>query len=131
MTSEMDFGEMASAKWGIGEMDFGEMTSAKWSFGEMASAKWEEDLVLVKQLYSLPLKIKRVGQNKLIAEVKWDGALERDDEPVRTKFKCFSDAVTVKGPKHAVFGDRAWGQFRIKGSQKEYQCKMSIWNFRY
>ncbi|PKY36047.1 hypothetical protein RhiirB3_421151, partial [Rhizophagus irregularis] len=46
----------------------------------------EEDLVPVKQLYSLPLKIKRVGHNKLIAEVKWDGALERDDEPVKTKF---------------------------------------------
>ncbi|CAB4413130.1 unnamed protein product [Rhizophagus irregularis] len=82
----------------------------------------EEDLVPVKQLYSLPLKIKRVGQNKLIAEVKWDGALERDDEPVRTKFKCFSDAVTVKGPKHAVFGDRGVN-FELKIHKKNVNVK--------
>ncbi|CAG8751989.1 hypothetical protein RhiirA1_478219, partial [Rhizophagus irregularis] len=81
-----------------------------------------EDLVPVKQLYSLPLKIKRVGHNKLIAEVKWDGALERDDEPVKTKFKCFYDAMTVKGPKHAVFGDR-WVNFELKVDKKNVNVK--------
>ncbi|RGB31594.1 hypothetical protein C1646_670793 [Rhizophagus diaphanus] len=64
----------------------------------------------------------RVGHNKLIAEVKWDGALERDDEPVRTKFKCFSDAVTVKGPKHAVFGDRGVN-FELKVHKKNVNVK--------
>ncbi|UZO27645.1 uncharacterized protein OCT59_019835 [Rhizophagus irregularis] len=67
-----------------------------------ATAFSKEDLVPVQEINPKPLIIKKVGHNKLIAEVTWDGTLERDDEPVKTKFRCFSDAVTVK---HALFGD--------------------------
>jgi hypothetical protein len=39
----------------------------------------EEDLIPVKQVTANLLKIRKVGHNKLIAEVTWDGTLERDD----------------------------------------------------
>ncbi|GET01366.1 hypothetical protein GLOIN_2v1793426 [Rhizophagus clarus] len=65
---------------------------------------FSSELVPHKEIYSLPLKLKKDGDNKLIAEVAWGGNLKKD-EPLRTRFRCFSNAVTVKGPKHAVFGD--------------------------
>ncbi|PKC01077.1 hypothetical protein RhiirA5_402976 [Rhizophagus irregularis] len=77
------------------------------------------DLVPVQEINPKPLIIKKVGHNKLIAEVTWDGTLERDDEPVKTKFRCFSDAVTVK---HALFGDRKVN-FEIKVHKKNVTVK--------
>ncbi|CAB4482355.1 uncharacterized protein OCT59_019834 [Rhizophagus irregularis] len=82
----------------------------------------KEDLVPVQEINPKPLIIKKVGHNKLIAEVTWDGTLENDNVPVRTKFRCFSDAVTVKGPKHALFGDRKVN-FEIKVHKKNVNVK--------
>ncbi|CAB4412677.1 unnamed protein product [Rhizophagus irregularis] len=87
-----------------------------------ATAFSKEDLVPVQEINPKPLKITKVGQNKLIAEVTWDGTLENDNVPVRTKFRCFSDAVTVKGPKNAVFGDRGV-KFEIKVNKKNVKVK--------
>ncbi|CAB4413127.1 unnamed protein product [Rhizophagus irregularis] len=87
-----------------------------------ATAFSKEDLVPVQEINPKPLKITKVGQNKLIAEVTWDGTLENDNVPVRTKFRCFSDAVTVKGPKHALFGDRKVN-FEIKVHKKNVTVK--------
>ncbi|CAB4412679.1 unnamed protein product [Rhizophagus irregularis] len=89
----------------------------------------EEDLIPVKQVTANLLKIRKVGHNKLIAEVTWDGTLERDDEPVKTKFRCFSDAVTVKGPKHGVFGDRKVN-FELKVHKKNVnvKCRFGIFD---
>ncbi|CAB4482352.1 uncharacterized protein OCT59_019831 [Rhizophagus irregularis] len=89
----------------------------------------EEDLIPVKQVTANLLKIRKVGDNKLIAEVTWDGTLERDDEPVKTKFRCFSDAVTVKGPKHGVFGDRKVN-FELKVHKKNVnvKCRFGIFD---
>ncbi|CAB4412676.1 unnamed protein product [Rhizophagus irregularis] len=75
----------------------------------------EEDLIPVKQVTANLLKIRKVGHNKLIAEVTWDGTFERDDD-------VFSDAVTVKGPKHGVFGDRKVN-FEIKVHKKNVKVK--------
>ncbi|PKY47183.1 hypothetical protein RhiirA4_444716 [Rhizophagus irregularis] len=87
-----------------------------------ATAFSKEDLVPVQEINPKPLIIKKVGHNKLIAEVTWDGTLESDNVPVRTKFRCFSDAVTVKGPKHALFGDRKVN-FEIKVHKKNVNVK--------
>jgi hypothetical protein len=39
----------------------------------------KEELVPVKQITANLLKIRKVGHNKLIAEVTWDGTLESED----------------------------------------------------
>ncbi|CAJ0760800.1 17607_t:CDS:2, partial [Entrophospora sp. SA101] len=83
-----------------------------------------EEVVPYKLIYSRPLILKRVGDNKVIVEVGWDGINEREDEPVRTRFKCFSNAVTVKGShvKHGVFGDHK-AQFELNIHKKNVNVK--------
>ena len=39
----------------------------------------EEELVPYKQVYALPIKLKKVGPNKSIAEFTWDGVNEPED----------------------------------------------------
>ncbi|CAG8531475.1 21722_t:CDS:2, partial [Gigaspora rosea] len=57
-----------------------------------------EKLVPYSVIQPLPLKIKKVGHNKLIVDVAWNGVNIKEDEPVLKKFGCFSKAVTVKNP---------------------------------
>ena len=45
----------------------------------LATTFSEEELVPYKQVYALPIKLKKVGPNKLIAEFPWDGVNEPDD----------------------------------------------------
>ncbi|CAG8700718.1 645_t:CDS:1, partial [Dentiscutata heterogama] len=39
----------------------------------------QEELVPVRQIYSLPLELKKVRHNKLIVDIKWDGKNETED----------------------------------------------------
>ncbi|RIA99405.1 hypothetical protein C1645_730861 [Glomus cerebriforme] len=84
---------------------------------------YKEELVPVKQIYSNPLKLVKVGDNKLIAEVSWNGTHEGNDEPVLGKFKCFSKAVTVKGSPQV----NLW-QVNIKEEDVFFLQKIKILN---
>jgi hypothetical protein len=50
----------------------------------------KEDLVPVQEINPKPLIIKKVGHNKLVAEVTWDGTLESDNGNVYSLFSYFT-----------------------------------------
>ncbi|CAG8744776.1 11610_t:CDS:2, partial [Dentiscutata erythropus] len=68
----------------------------------------QEEIVPTRQIYSLPLKLKRAGPDKLIADITWEGKNETETDPVILKFFCDSDTVSVEAPgeKPGTFGDR-------------------------
>ncbi|CAG8436614.1 3952_t:CDS:2 [Funneliformis mosseae] len=74
-------------------------------------------------------QLKKVGQDRLILKIEWDGLNEAEDEPVKARIKCFSKAVTVIGPnvQHMVFGNRTT-QFELKVHKKNVnvQCRFGV-----
>ncbi|CAG8803492.1 8995_t:CDS:2, partial [Dentiscutata erythropus] len=77
-------------------------------------------------IYSLPPEIKKVGDDKLIVQVKWEGVNIKDDEPVTKRFRCFSKAVAVKEPhqKNGTFGERNTKfELTVKKKNVDVKCQ--------
>ncbi|CAG8683584.1 13153_t:CDS:2, partial [Dentiscutata heterogama] len=85
--------------------------------------------VLYNLIYSIPLKIEKVGDDKLIVHVKWKGVNINDDEPVTKKFRCFSKAVTVKEPhqKNGTFGEHNTKfELIVKKKNVDVKCQYGV-----
>ncbi|RIB06983.1 hypothetical protein C2G38_2215695 [Gigaspora rosea] len=87
-----------------------------------------EKLVPHSDIRPLPLKIKKVGNNKLIVDVAWGGENIKEDEPVLKKPKCLSKAVTIKDPvQKGTFGERkAQFELTVRRNNARVKCHYGV-----